>query len=62
MVEFDHFRTSLIQHFRLLSSRTEAFFVLFYDNRLIVISAPLKNTNSLFIVCIFDFGNQIVSG
>ena len=34
----------------------------FYYNRLIVISEPIKNTESYFVMCIFDFGNQIVSG
>ena len=39
-----------------------AFFMPFYDNKPIVISEPIKDTESYFVMCIFDFGNQIVSG
>nr|DAU01909.1 MAG TPA: hypothetical protein [Caudoviricetes sp.] len=34
----------------------------FYNNASVVAYDQKKNTNSLSIMCIFDFGNQIVSG
>ena len=39
-----------------------AFSMPFCNNGAVVAYKPIKDTESYFVMCIFDFGNQIVSG